>query len=270
MVNSYIPNQYVKAVGIVRGIPTDLSKEEIMEYMISPVGVEKVERMNYWNKDEQISKPGTSLKITFRSTQIPNEIKIFYVIKKVEWFVPKPIVCKICLKYGHTANVCKSKNTTLCNNCTAETHAIDEPNCQKSCEHCLKLCLIKCKYCPENENRHRTADFNCPEMKKQTQIKENMIKNKMSYIEAKNLVNNGVGKETFANVTHMMEFNKKLMERIKSTDNLLKEIVHLGNLKGTDDTQNMRLEEIIKTITNHRQSYYIKTNTALEGSSSSK
>lgn len=68
------------------------------------------------------------------------------------------------------------------------------------------------------------------------------------------MLQNGVGKETYANVTHMVDFNKKLMHRIKNTDNMLKGIMDLLQANGTNSSNTSndpRIIEISKCITEH-------------------
>lgn len=31
---------------------------------------------------------------------------LFYVMKKIEPFIPKPTICRKCLRYGHVAKIC--------------------------------------------------------------------------------------------------------------------------------------------------------------------
>lgn len=84
--------------------------------------------------------------ITFKATYIPTEVKICYVIKKVEYLF---IICRNCLRFGHTAKFCKVKDQTLFNNCTENTHSLDKiKDCNKYCVHFNKTCIQKCKFCP--------------------------------------------------------------------------------------------------------------------------
>lgn len=273
-VNSYIPNQYINAVGVVRGVPIELTDDEINEYMISPVVVEKFERMTYWCKEDNCAKTGTSLKVTFRATVVPNEIKIFYVIKKVQIFVPKPIICRKCLKYGHTAKVCNEKKVTLCNNCTKETHPFGDASCKNTCIHCQNKCITKCYFCPEKANNHKTQDAKCPVMKKQYKIKENMLVHKIPYEVARNMSENGVGKESYANVTQLRDFNIQLLQRIKNNEYILNEILKIGQGKISNENKadDPRVKEIVKYISEQFKNNPIsnKTNAANgEGSSTS-
>lgn len=229
---SFIPNNCIKSIGIIRNVPTELTDNEIEEFMVSEVPVESFERMNFWDQNEKRAKPGTSIKITFRATNIPTEIKLFYVVKRVEYFIPRPVLCNKCLRYGHIAKWCKSRET-LCFNCSANTHAMGDTSCNRSCEHCTKSCTPKCKHCTQNTD-HRTNSNTCPSMQTQLKIKEIMVKTKSTYAEAKISVNSVSDQTTtYANVTRISEVNKELIGRLRDAENLLKALLNIAQASPT-------------------------------------
>lgn len=271
-VNAFIPNECVKSVGIVKFVPLDLTQEEIMEYLESSIPVEKVERMNYWDRNENCARPGTSLKITFRSTNIPQEVKLYYTIKKVEHFVPRPLICNNCLKFNHIARTCRSRETR-CINCSEIKHAAGDASCKGDCVHCLKQCPTKCRNCTDDCN-HRTSSASCPVMKVQSRIKEYMVKEKMSYEDAKNKVSSNVSPSiTYANVANLQDFNNKLIERLKQTEEILKTIYQLQmhfptTNKPPEATQNQ--PECIQLIKTHFDKHKISLGTTIPSTASTK
>lgn len=169
----FIPSSYVLTEGIVRNIPTYLSIDEIRQNIKSSAVVTDVYRLNYWNFTSKQSLPSTTVKITFRSSKVPDEVYIYYVATKVATFIPKPLFCQNCLSYGHFKKYCKV-TYSLCKTCTGVTH--DE---NISCEK-------KCKQCPLPDNKsHQSYDKSCPEFKRQFKIKETMTVNKITFNEAK-------------------------------------------------------------------------------------
>lgn len=116
-VNTYIPSQHIKTVGIIRGIPQDLTNNEIEDFLLSEVPIESFERLNYWDQEKKCAMPGTSLKIVFRATTLPQEVKIFYIVKKVDYYISRPIICKNCrprtAKHAtkHSAKIARTKHT---------------------------------------------------------------------------------------------------------------------------------------------------------------
>lgn len=75
---------------------------------------------------------------------------------KFDYFIPAPIICKNCLRYGHIAKLCKAKQK--CSNCTEEHDQIIP---------CLNQ--MKCKSCNFN---HRTTDPACKERQNRESLKE--------------------------------------------------------------------------------------------------
>lgn len=100
LTKTYIPNSFVKSVGIVRDVPLDLSVEELMDTCRVHNGakIEFIERMTFWDAESKCAKPSRNIKIEFRSLNLPEEMFVFYVRKKIEPFVPKPTICKKCLR----------------------------------------------------------------------------------------------------------------------------------------------------------------------------
>lgn len=94
-------------------------------------------------------------------------------MRKVEWFIPKPLFCQSCLSYGHFKKYCTAdKDLVLCRICTKPTHNIDQ-SCTKTCKHC------------KTEKDHQTADRNCPAFKYQCDIRQITTKQKLTNKEAK-------------------------------------------------------------------------------------
>lgn len=221
-IKSFIPKSLIISTGIVRDVPTDLSLQELKDSCRVPNGiaVSNIERMTYWNREKQIAENGTSIKIEFRSTQLPTEICIFYVKKRVEHFIPKPTLCRKCLRYGHVKAICKS-NIKQCINCTEETHAYNK-DCE--CIHCNKKCALKCKYCDTND--HNTLMTSCKEYKKQLKIKKEIIINKKTFMEAKNLVENELNFPEILQPTYS--------QTVKLADEMAKIKIELNELKETN------------------------------------
>ena len=118
--------------------------------------VEKVERADFIKTGE-----GTSAYlITFNKERLPYTI---YVPGEpadtiVRDFKSKPMLCRMCLTYGHSTGKCK-KPIPVCQRCAEEGHNRNE----------CKSVAIKCKYCSE-ENNHMTGAKECPVQMKEQKI----------------------------------------------------------------------------------------------------
>lgn len=119
-IKAYVPDHYIKTVGIVYGITNDIDIKEIKNHTTCERGYEKIyiedmERLTKWNKESQTTETTNNIKITFRSQKLPENISIFYSKFNVNLFQRKPLQCMNCLKYGHSKKKCTSKK--VCANC---------------------------------------------------------------------------------------------------------------------------------------------------------
>merc|ERR1711895_227664 len=110
--------------------------------------------------------------LTFNSTNMPEEIKIGYLLTKVKVYIPNPRRCFNCQKYGHGKNKCNSK--TICARCGQEGH-----------EYCQEQ--AKCFHCHQ---AHDTTSKECPKYKLEKKVMEEKIKNNITMYEARKKVYN--------------------------------------------------------------------------------
>ena len=92
-----------------------MSDEDILNEL-SDQGVTDVSRF-FLKKDGQNIKTNT-LFITFNTPIAPKELKIGYYIVKVQMYVPNPLRCFYCQKFGHSKKFCK--NPLACWKCGSE------------------------------------------------------------------------------------------------------------------------------------------------------
>ena len=79
------------------------SEDNILEYL-RPQGVTHVKRFKIKKNDELINT--NTLLLTFNSVVTPKTLKIFYQIIPVELYVPNPLRCFNCQRFGHHENNC--------------------------------------------------------------------------------------------------------------------------------------------------------------------
>lgn len=58
------------------------------------------------------------VKIKFTNQELPRKIKILALNREVRPFVPKPLQCSKCLKYGHSTKRCR--NNAICAVCSED------------------------------------------------------------------------------------------------------------------------------------------------------
>lgn len=215
---SFISELYANTVGIARDVPLEWTEEEIIEFGTCGSRILKVERMTYYDRENKVSKPSKSVKITFRSYKLPNELKIYNVITKLVLFIPRPLLCKNCVRYGHTAKYCK--NDRVCVKCVSTDHY---ENCTSD---------PKCFYCADNKDiqQHSTNADACPEKKVQIEVKKVMVTDKIPFFEASKVV-----RKNFRLEKQKTEFEKNaqtivtLKSQVDFNENLLKQVSKVIN-----------------------------------------
>ena len=138
----------------------DVSKEEIVEQMRDQ-GV--CEARKFGNK-------GTVC-LTFASSSPPNYVNIGYLRCKCSTFVPNPLRCYQCQKFGHGSNDCKGSPT--CSKCGQAGHNKDDcPN---------DVCCANCS------GPHEAVSKQCPTWIKEKGILKIKTTQNISYPEARRM-----------------------------------------------------------------------------------
>ena len=152
--------------GVITGIPVSISEEEIKDNM-KRAKVSKVQRMKT-NRDG-IKSDSLSVLITFEGEKLPEKVYLGYMCYDVRAYVPPPLRCFKCQKFGHIAAVCKGKKR--CSRCGGE-HDYGE------CEEGAK---VKCCNCG---GEHSAAYGGCEASKKAQEVQKVKVVQGISYAEA--------------------------------------------------------------------------------------
>ena len=74
--------------------------------------------------------------LTFNSPTTPKEIKIGYINEKIETYIPNPLQCYECQKFGHHVSVCNGH--TICGKCGEQepNHTTIKCNLNNRCANC--------------------------------------------------------------------------------------------------------------------------------------
>ena len=97
---------------VLRSQELSLCPLEEIKKELKPQGV-TVKRVSI-KRDNKIIHTNTYI-MTFELPVIPPKIKIGYTVERVEQFVPNPLRCYKCQKYGHQQDKCNGKS--LCGKC---------------------------------------------------------------------------------------------------------------------------------------------------------
>lgn len=138
-----------------------ITEEEILK---------ELQTQNVCKIDKILKKTNNELKetgliiVTFASTTLPSELSIGYEKVRIRPYIPLPLKCKNCLRFGHLSKFCNSKR--ICLNCSNEFHLDEEKD--ETCSH-PQSCL-NCKENNIQNNKHSPNDRSCPIFLKEKEI----------------------------------------------------------------------------------------------------
>lgn len=188
---SFIPSFNVTRVGIVKGLPTEWSPEDIINNVKVPVGcgrVIKSRRLNFKKTNKQDGSfkwlPSETVVLSFDGQVLPPRVYACYNSFKVDLYTFPTIQCFRCCRFGHIKEKCRS--SPRCFRCGGE-HFGD--SCEAESPYC-----VNCK----GEGIHLATSKSCPEFLRQTNIKQSMAEGNISYSEADKL--HPTVNKSFANV----------------------------------------------------------------------
>ena len=82
-----------------------LDEEEILTEL-TPQEVSNVRRISFSKDGKRI--PTNTLVLTFSTPHLPKTIKVGYLVVRVNVYIPNPLRCYNCQKFGHHENRCQS------------------------------------------------------------------------------------------------------------------------------------------------------------------
>ncbi|XP_046577580.1 uncharacterized protein LOC124285397 [Haliotis rubra] len=108
--------------------------------------------------------------MTFARSTLPASIKAGYLNIGVEVYVPNPLRCYKCQRFGHGSNSCR--NSVVCYRC-GDNH--ESTDCKKD---------FRCCNC---DGTHAASSKSCPVWQRESSIMKLKCHNNISYLEAKKL-----------------------------------------------------------------------------------
>ena len=156
-------------------------EEEIQEYL-APIGVTAVHRIVNRNG------PTPTLVITFQGNTLPSAIKLGYEHCRVSPYIPNPLRCYVCQKFGHHGKSCSSK-TPVCGKCSSKEHT---SNFKNPCHN-----PEKCANC---SGSHPAFSRSCPLWIQEQQVQQLKIQQNLTFQQARKLVQERLKGVSYATV----------------------------------------------------------------------
>ncbi|GBM04979.1 putative RNA-directed DNA polymerase from transposon X-element [Araneus ventricosus] len=163
-----------KALNSCRGVVSDkelmmASESEIIEGL-STQGVIAARRINIRRGNDII--PTKHVTLTFSSSKLPSNTTAGYIRSPVKPYIPNPLCCFNCQRFGHSKVACRGQLT--CSNCGIAGHSANGCQADPHCFHC--------------KQDHSSDSKDCPQWKTEKKIQEIKIKQNITYAEAKKLI----------------------------------------------------------------------------------
>ncbi|GBM61872.1 hypothetical protein AVEN_239143-1 [Araneus ventricosus] len=154
---------------ITCGRLSDLSNEEITQELTGQ-GVKDVQRINIRQDGELM--PTKNLILMFNTPRLPEYIKAGYIRCSVRPYIPNPLRCFKCQRFGHFKTNCRG--TLTCARCAMAGH--ESTGC---------MAVEKCVNC---QGKHTSFSRSCPNWELEKEIVITKFKNSISFPEARRLV----------------------------------------------------------------------------------
>ncbi|XP_055928790.1 uncharacterized protein LOC129959916 [Argiope bruennichi] len=113
--------------------------------------------------------PTKHLILTFQSPTLPEKVKAGYMKLAVRPFIPNPLRCYQCQRFGHSKISCRG--TPTCARCAEKGHDSQQCTAQEKCVNC--------------SGDHTSFSRSCPRWQLEKDIIALKIKEQISYVEAK-------------------------------------------------------------------------------------
>ena len=155
------------AKGVIYNVPLSINDEDLL-YSLNKFKVSSVKRFVFKSNSTSSSAPTKTVLLNFIESELPSNVQIGYLNFHVKPYIPKPIRCFKCNRFGHVADTCRGKER--CSRC-GQGHNI------KSCPNDL----TKCTNCGGD---HAASSKDCPTYKHKAEILYIKTINNISYAEA--------------------------------------------------------------------------------------
>lgn len=152
--------------GVISGVPLSESVDAVKK-SVKNAKVKEARRLK--TKREGALTDSLSILLTFDEPLLPSRVYIGFMSYEVRLYIPPPLRCFKCQRYGHVAAVCKGKQR--CSKCSGE-HEYGQ---------CTEDAKLKCCNCG---GEHSSAYRGCEVSKRMQEVQRVKVTRGVSYAEA--------------------------------------------------------------------------------------
>ena len=128
--------------------------------------------------------------LTFDGLDLPEKVSVGYMKVNVRAYIPSPMRCFTCHRYGHTTMSCRGTRT--CGQCGALDHVAAD--CKVTSDKFF------CVNCDQNQTPHTVFDRKCPSLLREREIMTLKVQNRMSFREARDAYEAAHPRKSYAEV----------------------------------------------------------------------
>lgn len=162
--------------GVIWGVPIGLTMEEV-KTNLKGGNLKRARRLQVTRDGAR--KDSEYILLDFEEEVLPRKVTVGYLSYNVCEYVPRPVRCYNCQRFGHTAKVCKGRRR--CAKCGEDHEYAD--------------CVQKQAKCCNCGGDHSVAYGGCEVMKKQKEIQQVRVQKKVTYADAVKVVNHRSGRD---------------------------------------------------------------------------
>jgi len=155
------------AKGVIYRVLVGLKTGELLQ-ALKAQHVKFVKRFHVRSADTSELKDTGTVPLHFSTTEIPAEARVGYLIFKVRQYIPKPVRCFNCNRFGHISSHCKSE--LRWSNCGGD--------------HKWNDCTATISRCPNCRGQHSATSKQCPGYIRESKVLHIKTVSNLSYAEA--------------------------------------------------------------------------------------
>ena len=196
--------------GVVRSSELSLCTLDEIKTYLKNQAVSDVKRITIHRNQETINT--NTYIFTFDTPHVPKELKVGYNLVKVSPYIPNPLRCYNCQKFGHHESKCLKP--TVCKKCG-----------ESGSDHIELSCSNRIK-CPNCQGNHSADSKDCNIWKQEKEINRVKFTNNISFPEARKLVQNS-NQFTGKSYSEAAKTNTHHEHACKSCHTLLEKLTNL-------------------------------------------